>query len=237
MRRWRRNHAVPLDGRELAQTRAASNLPLQRMFSSCRFSPPLPAAPACSGRRSAGIACRRAFRVGAALTLALLLHTLGLRPPRALPSRMASLISELASHEVPGLGAPVLPPALGLEALASALAIARDHGVSASGRRWRTCLRRHGNLLANQLPRRGHLYPYKGTRGARIVSARKGELRRSFRGAQVRGHWRAQVTRVSRGCTPERGVDVEDPGRGGGPRVSRLGGEAVAAGIPTSLRT
>lgn len=69
-------------------------------------------------------------RVGAALTLALLLHALGLRPPRALASRMASLISELAFHEVPGFGAPALPPGLGLEALASALAIARDHGVS-----------------------------------------------------------------------------------------------------------
>lgn len=34
--------------------------------------------------------------------------------------------------------------------------------------------------------RRGRLYPYKGTRGARIVSARRGELMGSFRGAQVR---------------------------------------------------
>jgi hypothetical protein len=52
----------------------------------------------------------------------------------SLPSRLASLISELASHEVPGFGAPALPSALGLGGLASALAIARDHGVSASGR-------------------------------------------------------------------------------------------------------
>lgn len=41
-------------------------------------------------------------------------------------------------------------------------------------------------LLAIHVPRCGHLYPYKGTRGARIVSARKGELVGSFRGAQVR---------------------------------------------------
>jgi len=61
---------------------------------------------------------------------------------------MASFISELASHEVPEFGAPALPSSLGLEALASALAIARDHGVSTSGRRWRSCRRRHGNLLA-----------------------------------------------------------------------------------------
>jgi hypothetical protein len=108
---------------------------------------------------SAGIASRQAVRVGTVLTLALPLHALGLRPPRALPSRMASFISELASHEVPGFGAPALPSALGLEALALALAIARDHGASASGWRWR-------QQLANQVPRRGRLYPYKGTRGA-----------------------------------------------------------------------
>jgi len=48
-------------------------------------------------------------------------------------------------------------------------------------------------LLANQVPRRGRLYPYKGTRGARIVSARRGEVMRSFRGAQVRGPVRLRV--------------------------------------------
>jgi hypothetical protein len=106
---------------------------------------------------------------------------------------MSSFISELASHEVPGFGAPALPSSLGLEALASALAIARGHGVSASGQRWQTCLRRHGNLLASQVPRRGRLYPYKGTPGARIVSARSGELMRSFRGAQVKGPVRLWV--------------------------------------------
>jgi hypothetical protein len=76
------------------------------------------------------------------LTLAPPLLGLGLRPA-SLPVRLVSFISELASHEVPGFGAPVLPSVLGLEALAPALAIARDHGVSASGHRWRTCLRRH----------------------------------------------------------------------------------------------
>lgn len=104
----------------------------------------------------------------------------------SLRSRMASFISELASLEVPGFGAPALPSAPGLQALAPASAIARDHGVSASGQRWRSCLRRHGKLLASQVPRRGRLYPYKGTRGARIVSARRGELMGSFRGVQVR---------------------------------------------------
>ena len=60
---------------------------------------------------------------------------------------LASFISELASHEVPGFWAPALPSALVLEPLASALAITRDDGASASGRRWRSCLRRHGSLL------------------------------------------------------------------------------------------
>jgi hypothetical protein len=46
---------------------------------------------------SAGIASRQALRVRAALTLALLLQALGLRPPRALRSRLVSFISELAS--------------------------------------------------------------------------------------------------------------------------------------------
>jgi len=54
-----------------------------------------------------------------------------LRWHRELVKRLSSLISELASHEVPGFGAPALPSALGLEALASALAVARDQGVSA----------------------------------------------------------------------------------------------------------
>ena len=104
------------------------------------------AALACSSRRSAGIASRQAVRVRAVSPLRCLHTALGLRPPPALRSRFASFISEPASHEVPGLGAPALPSALGLEALAFASAIARDHGVSASGQRWQTCLRRH-NLL------------------------------------------------------------------------------------------
>jgi hypothetical protein len=150
-----------------------------------RCSPPLLAAPACSGSRRPGPAPAKPSALAPPHPRA---ASAGARspPPRALRSRLSSFISELASHEVPGFGAPALPSALGLKALASALAIARDHGVSASGRRWRAFIRRRGNLLAYQVPRRGHLYLYKGTRGARIVSARKGELMRSFRRAQVR---------------------------------------------------
>jgi len=114
----------------------------------------------------------------------------GARPssPRALRSPWSSFISELASHEVPGFGAPALPSALGLEAFASALVIARDHGVL----RFRPAVAilpppPRASLLANQVPRRGHLHPYKGTRGARIVSARRAELMRSFRGCRSGG--------------------------------------------------
>ncbi len=71
-----------LDGRELAQRRAAATCRLHRTFSSCPFSPPLLAAPAYSGRRRPdrmppGRPRRRR------LTLALPLLLPGLRPPRA----------------------------------------------------------------------------------------------------------------------------------------------------------
>ena len=183
MRRWRGNHPVPWTG---ASSREGAR-PQPAAFRGCSVRAGVHLL--CSPRRRAPAGVGRdrippSRSPSRRLTLAPPLLALGLRPPRALRSRLAFLISELASHEVPGFGAPALPSALGLEALASALAIARGHGVSASGGRWRTCLRRHGNLLACQVPRRGHLYPYKGTRGARIVSARRGELMRSFRGAQ-----------------------------------------------------
>jgi hypothetical protein len=76
-------------------------------------------APAAVGRDRTPPSRPRSRRLARALPLL----ALGLRPPRASRSRLASFISELASHEVPGLGAPALPSALGLEALASALAI------------------------------------------------------------------------------------------------------------------
>jgi hypothetical protein len=105
------------------------NLPLQRMFSSCRFSPPLLAAPACSGRRRPGPASAKPSALAPRHPPRCFLQAFGLNSPLALRSRLSSFISELASHEVPGFGAPALPSALGLEALAPALAIARDDGV------------------------------------------------------------------------------------------------------------
>ena len=236
MRRWRGNQPVPLDGRELAQRRAAAT---------CRFRGCSVRAGThllCSPRRHAPAGVRPGSRPAKPSAFApphprATSAALGLRPPRALRLHLASLISELASHEVPGFGAAALPSALGLEALAAALAIARDRGVSASGQRWRTCLRRRGNPAGvASAETRPSLPVQRHPRGSNRVGE-EGRVNEEISGSPVRGHWRAQVTRVSRGCTPERGVDVEDPGRGGGPRVSRLGGEAVAAGIPTSLRT
>jgi hypothetical protein len=92
---------------------------------------------------------------------------LGLRRLEPPVVRLASFISELASHEVPGFGAAALPSALGLEALASAVAIARDGGVFASGPAVAILASAAtATLLAIQVPRRGHLYPYKGTERA-----------------------------------------------------------------------
>ena len=104
------------------------------------------------------------------LTLALPLQAFELRPPRALLSRVLPPSSPSSPPmRCPGFGAPALPSGLGLEALASALAIARDDGVSASGRRWPPCLRCRGNLLACQVPRRGHLPEQRHPRGSNRV--------------------------------------------------------------------
>jgi hypothetical protein len=128
MRRWSGNHPAPLDGRELARRRAAATCRPQRMFSSCRSSPPLLATQACSGRRSTGSHPPKPSAFAPPHPRA---ASAGVRSPSASgpPSRLTSFISELASNEVPGFGAPALPSALGLEALAPALAIARDDGV------------------------------------------------------------------------------------------------------------
>ena len=121
MRRSRGNHRVPLDGRELAQRCAAATC----RFRGCSVRAGAHllslAAPACSGRRSAGIAPAKPSAFAPPHPRATS-AALGLRPPRDLRSRLASLISELASHEVPGFGAAALPSALGHEVLASALA-------------------------------------------------------------------------------------------------------------------
>jgi len=114
MRRLRGNHPAPLDGRDLARKRAAATCRLRP--EDVQFVPVLTS----SARRAGTL--RQAFgrdRIAPShprsrrLTLALPLLALGLRPASH-PVRLVSFISELASHEVPGFGAPVLPSVLGL---------------------------------------------------------------------------------------------------------------------------
>jgi hypothetical protein len=101
------------------------------------------------------------------------------RPPNAPAPRshLASVISELASRmRCPGSGAHCSRLALAFEAHAP-LGRSWRGGVPAPGRRRRSLLGHHGNLLAYQVPRRGHLHPYKGKRRARIVPPLSGSLR------------------------------------------------------------
>jgi hypothetical protein len=166
--------------------RAAATNRLQKMSSSCRCSPPLPAAPAWSCRRRPGPATAKPSAV-APYHLATVLA--GAWPPSAslFRPRLTSFISQLASCEVPGFrgtSAPVGPrprsPCVrpgnreGRRHLSIRPAVAKS------------CLRRHGNPAGDPGAEKWPSLPYKGTRGARIVSARKGELMESFRGAQVR---------------------------------------------------
>lgn len=73
--------------------------------------------------------------------------------------------------------------------LAPASAIAWDRASSAPGRRWRSCLRGDGNRAGVPVPRRGRLYPYKGTRGARTVSARRGRVSEELPGSAGQTFW------------------------------------------------
>jgi len=56
---------------------------------------------------------------------------------------------------------------------------------SASGRRWRSCLRRHGNRAGVPSAETRPSLPLQRHPRGGIVSARRGELMRSFRGVQV----------------------------------------------------
>jgi len=126
----------------------------------------------CFGRRSAGSRHERPSAVVPPSLPRPPLQAFGFRcrEPR---SRFTSVISERASREVPGSGAPALPSALGLEALASALAIARDDGVSAAGRRWKPASAVMATLLEIQVPRRGQSLPVQShPRGSNRVGER-----------------------------------------------------------------
>jgi hypothetical protein len=84
---------------------------LQGMSSSCRRSHPSLAAPACSGKRRPGPATREPSAIAQQHPGRLSSRALGLRPLRAFRSRRGLLVSERASHEVPGFGAPAPPSA------------------------------------------------------------------------------------------------------------------------------
>ncbi len=187
MRRWRGNHPFPLDGRALAQRRAAANC---RLPEDVQFVPVLTSFARRAGmlwQASAGTCSPLAVRVGAA------------SPSRCLCRRSSSVRREPSGRAWPP-SSPSSPP---MRCPGSGLQRSRRLSASKLLRPpWRSrgttasphpaggggpCLRRHGILLGNQVPRRGRLHHHKGTRGARIVSARKGELMRSFREAQVRG--------------------------------------------------
>jgi len=101
---------------------------LHRVSSSRWCSPPLLSPRGLLRPAFGRIAYGTAVRGWAALPPATSLQGFGsrCREPR---SRFDSVVSERASHEVPGFGSPALPSALGLKALAPASAIARDHGV------------------------------------------------------------------------------------------------------------
>ena len=122
-------------GASSRQGRAAATCRIQRMFSSCPHLLCWPLRHASAGvRPGSHRATPSAFAPPHPHAA-----SAGVRSPSASgpPSRLTSFISELASHEVPEFGAQARPSTLGLEALASALAIARDNCVSVSGRRWR----------------------------------------------------------------------------------------------------
>ncbi len=105
---------------------------------------------------SAGIGFPRAVRGPAAAPWATTLRG-RLASVRLGPSGRVSPPSSpsVPSREVPGLGLRRSPRLSTSRALRSPCRSQRS--------RWRSCLRRHGILLASQEPSRGHLYLYKGT--------------------------------------------------------------------------
>jgi hypothetical protein len=172
---------IRLPGRARARAKARGcNLPLQRMFSSCRCSPPLPAAPACSGRRRLGSHAAepsaiapphpRAASAGvrspsvASLPVALCSPSSPSSPPMRCPGSGLLRSRRLSASK------PLRPPWRSRGATASRHPAAGGEPASAATA---TCWRSKCETWPS--------HPYKGTRGARIVSARKGELMGSFR--------------------------------------------------------
>ena len=136
--------------------RAAATSRLQGMSISCRCSPPSLAVTACSGRPRPGSDSREPSAVPR-------LHpgqppSAGAWPPSASGLPVACRLLRLRACppvRCPGSGLRRSPRLSTSRALRSPCRSQRS--------RWRSCLRRHGILLASQVPSRGHLYLYKGT--------------------------------------------------------------------------
>ena len=143
MRRLAREPPGPLDGHELAPRRAAAACRLSRVFSSCRSSPPLPAALACSGRRRPGSHPAKPSALAPLTPRCSCTRSVFVRRDasgRAWPPSSPSS----PPMRCPGSGLQRFRLLLVSKPLRSAVTIARGYGVSASGWRWRSCLHRRG---------------------------------------------------------------------------------------------
>jgi hypothetical protein len=166
--------------------RAAATRPLQQMSSSCRCSPPSLAAPACSGRLSARIASRRP---SAAVPPHYRDHSPGVPASvRREPSGCASPPSLRARLPMrcPGFGGSCAPVGSRLRAVSHAGCRGRSAASAHLAGGSDPASAFHGIRAAESSAEMWPSPPYKGTREARIVSARRGELLGSFQRVQVR---------------------------------------------------
>jgi len=143
MRRWRGNHRFPWT---VASSRQGAR-PQPAAFRGCsvRAGPHLLCSPRRHARQSFGRDRMPPSRPRShRLTLTLPLQALGLHSPRALGRAWPPSSPSSPPMRCPGSG---LQRSVGSRPRSPCvrLVIARDHGISASDRRWRSCLRRHGN--------------------------------------------------------------------------------------------
>ncbi len=185
--RRRRGAPRPL-GRARARATARDRcLPLSRVFSSCRSSPPSIVARTCRGRHRPRSHHRPSGRLVTDLRGLPRTSAFGLPPPRAL----LGITPPPSSPSSP----PMRCPGSGLRAPVSLVGLCVPLRRSVRSAGIATCRHPAGGSepvfavaaghLAFQVLRRSHLRPYKGTRGRRIVAHRMGELAGRFRGVQV----------------------------------------------------
>lgn len=156
---------APLDGRELTQDARPQPLPSVGV----QFVPVLTSFARGAGMLRSALGWDRippSRPRSRRLTLALLLQALGLRTPRAFPVALWTrhLRARLPrGARVWGSSAPI-----GSRPRSHCVRLGNREGTRrlCIRRRWRSCRRRHGNLLANPLPRRGHLSPLQGHAGS-----------------------------------------------------------------------